>query len=57
MIEVEVFQGLSRRESRRADADGCTGGFPGGDFTGQYRGQVFLMGPAAVAGLLGLSDS
>ena len=29
------------------------GGFPGGDFPGQDRGEVFLVGPAGLAGLVG----
>ena len=52
VVEVEVFQGLVAGEPGRFDPQGRAGRFPLGDLAGEDRGEVFLMGPAGVAGLV-----
>ena len=53
MVEVEVVQGLDRTEAGRADPKSGAGGVAGGDLAFQDRGQVVLMGPPGVAGVVG----
>jgi hypothetical protein len=55
VIEVEVLQRLTGRETGRADAGRRAGGFAGGDLPGQYGRQILFVSPAGVAGLLGQS--
>src|SRR5690606_27455834 len=53
VVEVEVLQGLDRAEAGGADPQPGTGGVAGGDLTFQDRGQVVLVGPPGVAGVVG----
>jgi hypothetical protein len=52
-VEVEVVQCLDCGEAGGADAQVGAGGVAGRDFAFEHRGQVVLMGPAGVAGLVG----
>jgi len=52
VVEFEVLQGLVAGEPGRFDPQGRAGRFPLGHFAGEDRGEVFLMGPARVAGLV-----
>jgi len=51
-VEVEVFDSLAGREPGGADPQLGTGGVAGGDFPFQDGGEVVLVRPAGVAGLL-----
>jgi hypothetical protein len=51
--EVEVVQGLDRRQPGGLDAQLPAGGLPGQDLFLQHRGQVALVRPAFDAGPLG----
>ena len=53
VVEVEVLQRLHRREVRGADPHGGAGGLAVGDLALQDRGQVLLVRPVLVAGLVG----
>ena len=50
VIEVEVLQGLHRREVRAGDPQAGAGGFPVGDLPLQDCGQVLLMRPPVLPG-------
>ena len=52
VVEVELFQILVGREPCGLDPGRRSGGFAFGDFTGEDRGQVLLMGPASLPGLV-----
>ena len=52
MVEVELLEVLVRGEPCSLDPGRGSGGFAFGDFTGEDRGQVLLMGPAGVPGLV-----
>ena len=52
-VEVEVLQGLAGGEPGGPDPQLGAGGVAGGDFPFQHRGEVVLVGPAGVAGLVG----
>ena len=52
VVEVELLQVLCAGEPRGLDPQGGPGGFAFGDFAGEDRGQVFLVGPAGVPGLV-----
>jgi hypothetical protein len=51
VVEVEVLQGLHRREVGGADAHDAALGLPVGDLPLQQGGQVLLVRPVLVAGL------
>ncbi len=53
MVEVEVFQSFHCREVDGADPHGGAGGFTIGELALQYRGEVFLVRPVLVAGVIG----
>ena len=52
-VEVEVFEGLAGREPGGADAQLGAGGVAGGHLSFEHGGEVVLVGPAGVAGLVG----
>ncbi len=52
-VPVEVLEGLAGREPGGADPQLGAGGVAGGDFAFEDRGEVVLVGPAGVAGLVG----
>jgi len=51
--EVEVVEGLDRREARRLDARLAAVALPGGHLFAEDRRQVLLVAPGALAGALG----
>lgn len=53
MIEGELLQGLVPEEPRALDPQRGAGGFTLGDFPGENRNKVFLMGPPGGAGGVG----
>jgi hypothetical protein len=53
VVEVEVLEGLDRGHPGGSDPQLGAGGVAGGDFTFQDGGQVLLVGPAGVAGVVG----
>ena len=53
VVPVEVVEGLAGREPGPADALRGAGCVAGGDFAFEHGGEVVLMGPAGVAGLVG----
>src|SRR5687768_3173192 len=53
MVEAEVLERFAGREPCGPGPGFGSGCFAGGDFPGEDRGEVFLMGPAAVSGLVG----
>jgi hypothetical protein len=52
VLEVELLQILVGREPRGLDPCRRSGGLAFGDFTGEDGGQVFLVRPAGVPGLI-----
>ena len=53
VVEVEVLEGFHRREVRGADPHRGAVGLAVGDLALQHRGQVLLVRPVLVAGLVG----
>lgn len=53
VVKVEIVQGFHRGEARGADPQSGAGGVAGGDLTLEHRGQVVLVGPAGIAGMVG----
>ena len=53
VVEVEVVDGLDRGHPGGADPEPGAGGVAGGDLAFEDRGQVVLVGPAGVAGVVG----
>jgi hypothetical protein len=53
VVPVEVVEGLAGREPGGADALLGPGRVAGGDFAFEHCGEVVLMGPAGVTGLVG----
>ena len=53
VVPVEVVEGLACREAGPADALRGAGRVAGRDFAFEHGGEVVLMGPAGVAGLVG----
>jgi hypothetical protein len=53
VVPVEVVEGFAGREPGPADALGGAGGVAGGDFAFEHGGEVVLVCPAGVAGLVG----
>ena len=52
-VEVEVLEGLAGGEPGGPDPQLGAGGVAGGDFPLEHGGEVVLVGPAGVAGLVG----
>ena len=52
-VEVEVLERLHGAEPGGADPQLGAGGVAGGDFAFEHGGEVVLVGPAGVAGLVG----
>ena len=53
VVPVEVLEGLAGREPGGADPQLGAGGVAGGDFAFEDGGEVVLVGPAGVAGVVG----
>lgn len=53
VVEVEVLDPLDGAESGGSDTDSSARCFTGCDFNAQYGGEVFLVSPASIAGLVG----
>jgi len=53
LVEVEVLDRLDRGHLGGADPQPGAGGVAGGDFSLEDGGEVVLVGPAGVAGVVG----
>jgi hypothetical protein len=53
VVPVEVVEGLGGGEPGPADALRCARRVAGGDFAFEHCGEVVLMGPTGITGLVG----